>query len=237
MEESPQLRAAVEDLYATFASYPLCVDTGACPCCHSLYDEERLHRKPLRQLDVDDLRQYATDALLVWGNEADFKHFLPRIFELEILYGDDFIDPQVALGKLTQANWRYWPESEQRSVKRLLKVLWRFVISAEPHQLCGLEIDDWLCGIAQAESDISCYLETWLAAEEQNATVNLAAFIADTEFAQPNSRAAGYWGGRDELFEEVKRWVRTDGVKSRIAKIAAECPEYDFVERAYVLLF
>ena len=236
MEESPELRAAIEDLYATFASYPLRADTNPCPCCHRSYDEERLHRRPLRKLGIEDLQQYATDALLVWGNEADFKHFLPRIFELEVAHGDEFVDPQVAMSKLTEAEWRYWPEPEQRSVERLLKLIWLCVITTEPHPLSGLEMNDWLSGIAQAESDISQYLETWLATQGENTRLNLAAFIAQTEFAQPNSHADAYWGGRDELFQEVKHWVRSDSVKSEVATIAAEHPEYDFVERAYILL-
>jgi hypothetical protein len=236
MEQTPELRAAIEGLYAAFAEYPLRDNTNACSCCHTDQDEQRLHTKSLHSLSVEDLRKYADDALLVWGDETDFKHFLPRIFELEVACGDGLVDPQVALSKLAHAQWRDWPQPEQRSVELFLRLLWDCVINVEPHDLAGMEIDDWLCGIAQAESGLSVYLANWLSAEGKNPRLNLAAFIADTDFANPNSHADGYWGPRAELFEEVGAWVRSDAVKTRMAEIASEYPQHGFVERAYVSL-
>jgi hypothetical protein len=100
MEATNGLRAAVEGLYAAFAAYPLREDTNACACCHSTENEKRLHRKQLRQIGPDDLQQYANDALLVWGDVSDFKHFLPRIFELMMAHGAEFVDPQAVFKKL-----------------------------------------------------------------------------------------------------------------------------------------
>ena len=94
MQETSELRTVIESLYEIFATYPLRADTNACACCHSAYDAQRLHMKPLRKLNADDWRQYAGDALFVWGEVDDFKHFLPRIFELEVAHGDSFVDPQ-----------------------------------------------------------------------------------------------------------------------------------------------
>ncbi len=94
MQETSELRTVIESLYEIFVTYPLRADTSACACCHSAYDEQRLHTKPFRKLNADDLRQYAGDALFVWGEVDDFKHFLPRIFELEVAHGDSFVDPQ-----------------------------------------------------------------------------------------------------------------------------------------------
>ena len=139
MQETSELRTVIESLYEIFATYPLRADTNACACCHSAYDAQRLHMKPLRKLNADDLRQYAGDALFVWGEVDDFKHFLPRIFELEVAHGDSFVDPQ-------------------------------------PPEFNVMEIEDWLCGIAQAEAQLSPYLGKWLATETDNARLNLAAF-------------------------------------------------------------
>lgn len=207
-------------------------------CVHAAnsQDEERIRKKPLRQLGADDLRQYGGDALLVWGNETDFKHFLPRIFELEALYGDEFLDPELALGKLRDAGWRDWSEAEQRGVERFLRALWEQALRGEPGVLCGLEMSSWLCGLASCEADIRPYLEMWSADESENAGINLCAFVADTNFAQPVPRATGFWAGMDETFDMVKGWVRSDGVRSKIRSIAATYPECAYVERAWVLL-
>lgn len=236
MEETDELRDAIENLYETFASYLLRDDTNACSCCHSTSDEQRVHAKPLRELNEDNLREYARDALFVWGNADDFRHFLPRIFELTVAYGDGFEDPQVVIGKLYHAEWRYWPDVEQQSVERFLKAAWECVLSAEPHECCEWEIEDWLCGFARAGSPLSPYLATWLAADTVNMRLNLAAFLADSGFLKPNPDASNYWADRRESFAEVAAWVRSHAVKAKMIKIAAEFPQYDFVERAYISL-
>jgi hypothetical protein len=72
--------------------------------------------------------------------------------------------------------------------------------------------------------------------ETENANLNLAGFIADTDFADPNSRTTAYWADRAELFAEVGTWVRGDFVREKMKRIASEYPQYDFVERAYTSL-
>jgi len=236
MEESKELRATIENLYATFAAYPLRDDTNACECCHNPEDEKRLHRKLLRELDPKDLRLYAADALFVWGDVADFKHFLPRIFELAAAHGNAFEDPSVVFNKLRPGDWRNWPDVEQRSVERYLNALWSSVLENQPHESYGEEIEDWLCGIAQAVAQLSPYLQTWIAMETENAQLNLAGFIASTNFSNPKCQANAFWEERAELFDEVAEWVRGDAVKAKMKAIAAEYSHYDFVERAYISL-
>ena len=50
-----------------------------------------------------------------------------------------------------------------------------------------MEIEDWLCGIAQAEAQLSPYLGKWLATETDNARLNLAAFKVTLIEAEPTS--------------------------------------------------
>ena len=236
MDETLELRDAIESLYETFASYPLRDDTNACSCCHNRSDEQRLHAKPLRKLNEDDLRQYAADALFVWGDANDFRHFLPRIFELTVAYGDGFEDPQVVIGKLDHAEWKYWPDVEQQSVERFLKAVWDCRLNVETHEYCEREIEHWLCGFAKAGSQLSPYLAAWLATDTANARLNLAAFLADSGFLKPNCDATDFWADRSESFAELVAWVRSDAVKAKMTKIAAEFPQHAFVERAYILL-
>jgi hypothetical protein len=236
MEETTQLRAAIENLYTTFEGYPLRDDTNACDCCHSPEDEKRLHRKSLRKLEIRDLRLYAADALFVWGDVTDFRHFLPRIFELAVAHEDAFEITSIIFNKLYRGDWRSWPDAEQRSIERFFDALWARVLEEEPREFCGDEIEDWLCGFAQAVTRLSPYLDTWIALESKNALLNLARFIADTYFANPSHRSGGFWQGRDDLFNEVLAWVQSDIVRKKMAIIAVRYPEYGFVERAYTSL-
>lgn len=84
MNASPRLLASIERLYEIFAAYPLPRYTNPCPCCHRAEDDAKLRSKPLRNLESGDLRDYAVDAILTWGDEEVFKHFLPRLFELSV---------------------------------------------------------------------------------------------------------------------------------------------------------
>lgn len=236
MEETSELRAAIENLYAAFAMYPLRDDTDACACCHNPQDERRLHAKPLRKMNSKDLRQYAADALFVWGDVTDFKHFLPRIFELSLAEGGEFVDPQVVFKKLYHGDWRSWPDGEQRIIEHFLVALWRCVLDSPPRELHGEQVEDWLCGIAQAVGQLSPYLKIWIEMNMENARLNLAGFIANSGFANPNRDPSGYWGERAELFQEVVTWIRSDAVKAKMVTIATEFPQYDFVERAYIFL-
>ena len=79
---SPELDAAIEQLYVALQGYPLPPSMPPCPCCHSVDSERPLYSLNLRKLRPKDLEQYARDALLTWGGVDEFRHFLPRIFEI-----------------------------------------------------------------------------------------------------------------------------------------------------------
>lgn len=85
-------------------------------------------------------------------------------------------------------------------------------------------------------SDLSPYLNSWLVQEAENARLNLARFIAETEFLNTNRHATAFWGERAELFAQVSAWVRGDAVKAKMTVIAAEYAQFGFVERAFTLL-
>ncbi len=236
MKLTGRLQVALENLYRTFASYSLRADTGPCPCCHSAFDEQRLHIKPLRELKAEDLWQFTAEVILVWGDVEDFKHFLPRIFELAIIDPSSFVDPQVVLNKLHYGKWKCWPNHEQDTVVNFIRAVWESVLDSEPEPSYGMEIEDWLCGIALAEGQLATYLDEWLANRTINARLALAAFIADTCFRELSSKPSAYWEQRQESYREVIQWLRSDAVKAHITQTAADFPEYDFVEQACIAL-
>jgi hypothetical protein len=78
-------------------------------------------------------------------------------------------------------------------------------------------------------------LHTLLRAETDNARLNLAAFIAETDFTNPVP-SDGYWAEVKDFYSEVVEWVRSDAVKTKVRKIADDFPQYDFVEQTYISL-
>ena len=112
MKSEKSLVEAVEKLYTVFSRYPLRKHVEGCPCCVNETDKDLLESKPLRQLTLSDLGRYAFKAMTTWGDENDFRHFLPRIFELLVSDGELGWDEEVMLGKLAIAEWKRWPEDE-----------------------------------------------------------------------------------------------------------------------------
>ena len=104
-------------LYEEFENYPLKAKIEGCPCCELDDAEEGLHRTGLKNLNWDDLGLYIFKAITTFGDEQDFKHFLPRIFELYITEFDDApYDVGVLFSKLEYAKWRTWPINEKNII-------------------------------------------------------------------------------------------------------------------------
>ena len=109
MECSLALVEAIEALYSAFEKYPLPRYTDPCMHCHSVEDELKLHAQPLRELDLEHLREYAVDSLTTWGGEDVFRHFLPRIFDLFANLPNptlQLIDREIMFSKFRHGNWQ-----------------------------------------------------------------------------------------------------------------------------------
>jgi hypothetical protein len=206
---SPDLKASVEEIYDVFASYRLPERTYA----RNEEDERKLHSKPLRMLNKDDLWLYAADAILVWGDENVYRHFLPRMFELladAIDSPRSFQDVSICLLRLHYGNWRLWPAKEQRAIERFA-----LVISTYPPQLCN-DAENWLSGIAQAVHDLRPYLDIWQADESEQSCQNLAAIVLEHNFIQPGAHGTEFWADRKHQFGQVRAWLLSRPVKKKL---------------------
>lgn len=117
------LSEAIENLYKAFEAYPLDPEMDACPCCVDAADKHQICTKPLRELTGDDLSNYAFKAVSTWGSEEDYRHFLPRIFEL-LAQNELSTDLFVVIRKLPYASWENWPENERQAVNDFLFSWW-----------------------------------------------------------------------------------------------------------------
>lgn len=118
-----ELKIAIENLYSTFSTYNFNSTIDGCPCCVSDSDKEKIHSKQLRELTEEDLSRYTAKAMTTWGDEDDFKHYLPRI--LELLSTTDFVvSTFIVLGKLEYGQWKSWNENEQIVIEKFLFAWW-----------------------------------------------------------------------------------------------------------------
>lgn len=78
-----RLKNSIKELYETFEIYHSGPKMKGSPLYHDLEKwNDDLFSKPLNELNQDDLSRYTGKAMTTWGNANDYKHFLPRIFEL-----------------------------------------------------------------------------------------------------------------------------------------------------------
>ncbi|MBI3478335.1 MAG: hypothetical protein HY010_21600 [Acidobacteria bacterium] len=164
------------------------------------------------------------DALYTWGDENGFKHFLPRILDLLTKADEsrrDFVDPESVFVKLVyvscgSTSWRTWPQCEQNAISSYTCAVWNAVLETAPEELTDGPYR-WLGAFAQAENDLSVYLDHWLIAPSENAHRNLARMIVWDGVPNAPRPDGGYWAGRKEQWRQLVEWLRKPEVKSKLA--------------------
>lgn len=168
-----ELKISIESLYTTFARYPFRSTIEGCPCCVSNTDKEKLHTKQLRQLDGEDLSRYASKAMTTWGDVDDFKHYLPRIFEL-LATTDFIVDTFIVLGKLEYGKWESWAIEEQNSIRGFLLAWWTDVVKNKSY----FDKEAFL-EIYERTGDMQVLLDRWEINFVDNSFKNFIEFVFD----------------------------------------------------------
>jgi hypothetical protein len=208
-----------------FQRYELRTNTDACTCHHTPEDEHRLHRTPLNNLSCDDLRDYAMDAIYTWGTGEDFKHFIPRLFELlaQAPYsGRGFVDAASVFRRLTyeswcSTSWRSWPDREQTAIENYFQAVWDAVLDSDPEDLPFDGAHGWIEAIAQAEHNLAPYLARWLNAPSANAHRNLALMVTQERLPRTKHVSVSYWADRREQWNQLNDWLRRPEVRQKLA--------------------
>lgn len=207
-EES--LRSAVEHLYRVFARYPFPVKSEYCKHCVRAEEQSALRSKPLRELNAKDLSRYSFKALSTWGTVEQFKHLLPRLFELVIT--DEYREClEILFGKPRFGGLSTWPGDEQAALNVYCGALWRHALARYPigEALASFpSIDECLCSIAQIIDDLSPFLEAWDSDRGQAATRHLVDFaVENASYLRENRRLSNnFWDERRTQMQQVVDW-------------------------------
>ena len=205
------LQQAIGLLYQTFSRYPLNLRMGACPCCVHSLDKRLLFRTGL-QGSAQDLARYASEALFTWGDADDFRHFLPRLFELQVSATPIPIDNYHLFGKLPYARWRTWPDEEQRAIEIFLMAWGRYLLAMYPAK----EISDYLCVLAVTMGDLAPFLDVWRATEAIPALRNLA-MVARNFVDFPTMFRDIWWEKTPLASQQIETWLRDSATEARMA--------------------
>ncbi|ULH18255.1 hypothetical protein MF271_22580 (plasmid) [Deinococcus sp. KNUC1210] len=235
----PSLNASIEHLYRVFERYPLQRHIDGCTCgCLPLNADVILHATPLHTLTHQALHRFALKTMTTWGNEADFKHFLPRL--LELLTQEAFGDVHLLMGKLAYGHWWSWPDSEYQAVQAFLQAWWDSLLRHEDEDIAewwnGSEVVSALEGIAQAERDLTPYLRQWDELETPSAVQQLAVFVLSNAEALVRGQLSGVsWEHRTPQALQVVHWLLTGQQQARLEAAARDQrhqPQREMLERA-----
>jgi len=206
-QQSPEesLRATVKHLYASFSRYhlrPQIEERSRHFVSNNL--RELLYATSLQALDTVVLGRYVSDAVLDLGDEKDFKHFLPRLFEL-LAFDERGLDEICLLRRLRYADWRKWPRLEQKAIETFLIAWWQSILSSDSGRTSA---DDCLVSIAQVIDDLTPYLEAWERDRSLPALYHLVRFVNWNSPDLLNGRLLGaWWDDRREQMEQAITWL------------------------------
>lgn len=167
---SPDVQAALHDLYETFSPYtPRDLDPFWREFWHPV-EQAAIEALPVRGLPENLVAVVLAHVVSVYGGAHDLKYFLPRL--LEVAVESPLREGMTAvLSSAYQVELRFWPEVERASVSRFLRAWWQQCLE-EPVNFNTWPFEDALCAAAFVFDDLSPLLTAWARDERLNATLH-----------------------------------------------------------------
>ena len=170
-------RNSINTLYKVFSKYPLNPNMKASPLYSKLDIEEwnkEISHKPLQELHGDELSFLAFKVGYTWGNIIDYKHFLPRFFELIAKYNEGLIQSFIVFNKLKYFDWENWPQEEFDAILDFINSLWIQIINDETQTA---KFEEIFSSIIKLHPFKDWLLQQWLDAKSNSAIYQFCNFI------------------------------------------------------------
>lgn len=218
-----ELLRSIEKLYLVFGRYRLGpIDSeevfpgGA--------DDRALRAAPLHQLPPTAFKEYQKRAVTTWGTVDDFKHFVPRLFEIvghapeSDRLGE--VDPFYVFTKLDYAGWTSWPAKERSAVDDYLSALWGVLLLrpvSEP--TWTFSVESWLHHLSSARHNFAPLFQQWEAdladlSRGPLPAFHLARLVVDEGKEFLRTRSLGcFWHGQAR---QVVEWLVSDSIGRRL---------------------
>ncbi|WP_062431285.1 hypothetical protein [Herbidospora daliensis] len=161
----------MDSLYAAFSRHPLPATIDVCDHCVTPEEVQATRAAPLRVLTASALAPYAGNAMSTWGDEEEFRYFLPRLLELLVL--DEF-DDWLADHLMVQVGvrWDDWPQRERDTILDVVGVWWEATLNHYPREVDVMGMIEIIGG--NLGLDLAPYLAAW----ESNTTEAAARHMA-----------------------------------------------------------
>ena len=215
---------AIDEMYKTFSKYPLKSTIDGCPCCVSDSDKATLHSKELRKLEDDDISYYAFKAMTTFGDLEDFKHLLPRIFELSAKHQLG-VNTFVIIGKLEYGNWENWDKEEKETIYNFLNSWWKYEINNNDYFDSEVLIE-----INKIIKNLPRLLVNWNLSIETQGFRNFVELI-EYDYHDLMNKNKTYNEFNKEEVEIFKSWIQSNSDKLEKGFFYYEENDREFAER------
>lgn len=219
-----EFKIATEELYKTFDKYPFKSTIDGCPCCVSDSDKSTLHSKQLKELEDEDISRYAFKAMTTWGNVNDFKHYLPRIFELAATR-KLIVDTFVILGKLEYGNWKEWDNDEQNSIRNFLKAWWKYDINNSTYFDSEVLIE-----LKKRIQDLPTMLNDWNVSIDSQGFKNYVDFV-ESYYSELKGKNKSFKDFSEAEIKTLISWIESNSGKLEDGFFKYESKDEEFSKR------
>lgn len=218
-----RLKTAIANLYTVFSGYHVNSQmTGS-----RVYDDlaqwnKALYSKPLTELSDSDLSRFTGKAITTWGAIEDYKHFLPRIFELTAVYKTPY-EIWIAFDKLECGNWNNWPVVEIEATNEYLIALFENLLQDDSER-AEYNFEDYFSAIANFYFDFHALLELWEKTQTKASYKHLAGFIMEQHHLIFEKGKIGGFKNSEKNATGLKAWLLK---RQTIEKIEMAYFEYE----------
>ena len=206
---SPELRAAIENLYVAFGDVPKPEVIEGCPCSIERKGVDVLLGKPLREITPDELSNYAASAFNTVGSLPDYLYLLPRILEVVFVDHAWHPNPEIVSLKFKQADFQEWSDRHRAAVFHYFDAAYNDVLEANDF---WLDVDSWVFAVGNLHSNINPYLARL--AEHP---------VKVVEYYEHNSQSLikgrltnAFWEEDSSAYQQVLAWFESPGIKKMI---------------------
>jgi hypothetical protein len=225
-----RLKISIKKLYDLFAKYQGLSKLQGSP----LYDDletwnKHLRSKKLRELTDEDLSLFAGKVILTWGDENDYRFFLPRILELTAELKTPY-DIWTLYSRLEDANWKTWNADEQTVINDFTIELWNNLLT-DNSEKAEWEFKDYFHSIAYFYPDFSEILKVWETNDSFASIKHLTNYIFEERQHLFDNNYIDSIEKNTKNIEQFKTWLTSDNILKKIENAFYDNEKSEIAER------
>jgi hypothetical protein len=225
-----KLTSIIERLYETFAKYEGKSTLEGSPVYDDVHNwNKELRSKNLRDLTDEDLSRFAGKVLLTWGDEDDFRYYLPRILELTAELKIPY-DVYSLYRRLEDAKWYNWDIEEQAAINDFTIEMWNNLLN-DNSEKAEWEFKEYFHAIANFYKNFSEVLHVWEENTSSASIRHLTNYIFEERHNIFDNSFINSIDKNTKHIEEFKSWLTSDKILKKMEIAFYESDNNEFSKR------